>query len=336
MRFTIEYEDSNVEKILEILNDYVGKEISIFELEKDCLKKNVISVDYLFIILQHLSLKKVIEASKGVVKVNEKINEELAKEIKDLAKKKITTNSKTFFTPLEVSKFFQCPRRFWLEKIVLSKQEKEKVGKVWDGEAIHVAIKNLIENLGKKDEESLIEESAKIGMESFQGSIEIKKEEMIEILKKFLECLKKENFDLILPERTIITLKLGLVGSVDLVGFRGEEIVPIEVKHGSYRGRLKKEHILQSVGEALLIGSYFRKRIKNSYIFYSQTNSLVKIDILPKHLKNFLRSVMLIKKMCSSDRIPPKSRLQNYRERVCKGCHVKNACENIEKMKRKS
>jgi len=145
--------------------------------------------------------------------------------------------------------------------------------------------------------------------------------------------LKQGNFDLILPEKSILTIQHGLIGSIDIICFRGEEIIPIEVKHASYRGRIKKEHILQSVGEALLIGSYFRTQIKEAYIFYSQTNSFVKIDV-ERNLKEFLKLIRLIKRMYSSSKIPPKSRLPNYRERVCKGCHVKHACDNIEMLRR--
>jgi len=30
--------------------------------------------------------------------------------------------------------------------------------------------------------------------------------------------------------------------------------------------------------------------------------------------------------------IPPMSRLENAKSRVCKGCHVRPACENIEEL----
>ncbi|MEM4460904.1 MAG: hypothetical protein QXY70_02070, partial [Nanopusillaceae archaeon] len=70
-------------------------------------------------------------------------------------------------------------------------------------------------------------------------------------------------------------------------------------------------------------------------IFYSQTNSLVKIDISKKNVENFMRTISKIFRIYSSNRIPPKSRLPNYRERVCKGCHVKLACDNIEKIRKR-
>ncbi|MEM5815395.1 MAG: Dna2/Cas4 domain-containing protein, partial [Candidatus Aenigmatarchaeota archaeon] len=251
-------------------------------------------------------------------------------------KRRIFLNYKMFFTPLEISKFFQCPRRLWLEKIVLAKQEKEKVGKVWDGESLHLAIKTTIENLGKKEEGEVIEEAVNYAVKSFQGLIEIGKDEMKEIIKKFLKHIRDEKFELVLSERTIFSFRLGLVGSIDVIAFRNEEIIPIEIKHAFYKAKIKKEHILQSVGEALLLGNYFRREIKQAYIFYSQSNSLIKLDILSKHLKYFMKTIGLIKRMYSSVKIPQKSKLPNYKERVCKGCHVRNACENIERLRKKN
>lgn len=335
MRFNLEYDENSFNKIVEILKGIQNKEVSIFEIEKECLKQNVVSTDYLFLILQHLNIRGIVEANKGIVKVKEEIKDEVISEAKEIVRKRISSVSKIFLTPLEISKFFQCPRRLWLEKIVLAKQEKEKTGKVWDGEALHLAVKNLIENLGKKEEEVLLKESVDYGIKTFEGAVEIKPEEMEVMIKNLIEELKKENFDLILPERTIISIRLGLVGSIDLVAFREDEVYPIEVKHASYKGRVKKEHLIQSVGESMLLSSYFRKKIEHSYIFYTQTSSLIKINVTKKNVSNFMKAVRRISKIYSSDRIPPKSNLPNYRERVCKGCHVKQACDNIERMRRR-
>ncbi|MEM0333661.1 MAG: Dna2/Cas4 domain-containing protein [Candidatus Aenigmatarchaeota archaeon] len=335
MRFSVEYDDDSFEKTVSILKNFAGKEVSLFEIEKECIKNNIISTDYLFILLQHLNIKGVVEANKGIIKIREEIGKEIIEEAREIIKRKLSSVYKLFLTPLEVAKFFQCPRRLWLEKIVLAKQEKEKVGKVWDGEALHLSIKNFIENLGKKEENVLIKESVNYGLKIFEGAVQIKSEEMEEIVKKFMEEIKRENFDLILPERTIFSIRLGLIGSIDLIAFKGEDLYPIEIKHASYRGRIKREHLIQSIGEALLLGNYFRTHIKHSFIFYSQTNSLVKIDISKKNVENFMRTISKIFRIYSSNRIPPKSRLPNYRERVCKGCHVKLACDNIEKIRKR-
>ncbi len=48
MRFNIEYDESNVEKVVKLLNSLVEEEINIFEIEKECLKRGISSSDYLF------------------------------------------------------------------------------------------------------------------------------------------------------------------------------------------------------------------------------------------------------------------------------------------------
>lgn len=334
MRFGIEYEEDTVKRIVEILRRFEGGKVSIFEIEKECLKEGVVSTDYLFLMLQHFGLRGIIEASKGSVEFKGVIDDGMVKEVSELIRKRIAHISKIFLTPLEVAKFYQCPRRFWLEKIVLSKQKKEKSGKVWDGEALHVGIKKLIEDLDKKEESILVRESAEYGIKSYNGLVEVSLEEMENMIKNFYSIIKEENFDLILPERTIVSLKFGLIGSIDIIAFKNEEIIPIEIKHASYRGKIKREHFIQLIGETILVSSYFRKRIKNSYIFYSQTNDLVKANIRTIHLKNFMGISRVMKRIYASDKIPPKSKLPNYRERVCKGCHVREACDNIEKIKK--
>lgn len=335
MRFSVEFDEESFKKTVEILKKFIGKEVKLFEIEKEFIKENVISTDYLFIILQHLNIKGIVEANRGIIKIKEEIKDEIIEEAKILVKRKFSYNSKSFLTPLEIAKFFQCPRRLWLEKIVLAKQEKEKIGKVWDGEALHLSIKNFVENFGKKEENILVRESVEYGLKRFEGLVQIKGEEMESMLRRFWEEIKKENFDFIVPERTIISIKLGMIGSIDLIGFKENEVYPIEIKHASYRGRIKKEHLIQSIGEALLLDSYFRTNIKQSYIFYSQTNNLVKIEISKKDVENFMRLVSKIFKIYSSKKIPPKSKLPNYKERVCKGCHVRQACENIERIIRR-
>jgi len=334
MRFSVEYDENSFNKVIDVLKEFSNKEVSLFEIGKECLRRGVIFSDYLFVILQHLNIKKIVEAKKNVINIKGNLTEEVIEETKDLVKRKLSV-SKLFLTPLEVSKFFQCPRRLWLEKVVLSKQKKEKVGKVWDGEAVHLSIKNFFENIGKKEESLLLKESVEYGLKSFEGAVQIEEKEIEEIIKEFIEELKSENFDLILPERTIVSIKFGLVGSMDLIAFRDNEVYPIEIKYAAYRGKLKKEHLIQGIGEVLLLNSYFRKNIKKFYIFYSQTKNLVEVNVKRRYILNFMKAVSKIFKVYSSQKIPPKSRLPNYKERVCKGCHVMHACNNIEVIKRK-
>ncbi len=334
MRFGIEFEESILDKIFDILRKNEGKELRVDELLKFCFENGVNSSDYLFLVLQQLSAKKVIESSKGIIKVGS-ISQDVIEDCKKRIEERVKRIKKVFVTPLEIAKFYQCPRRLWLEKIVLSKQEKEKVGKTWDGEAVHLAIKLLIENMQKeKDENFLIAKASEHALKEYEGMVQLEKKDLEDFLRKFLELIRDENFDSIYSEKTIESLKEGIIGSVDVIGFRNDSIVPIEIKYAAFNGRIKKEHLLQAIGESILVSSYFRREVRYSYIVYFQTNSLLKIEINENLLREFFKLRNQMKKLYSINKIPPKSKLPNFVKRVCQGCHVKRACDNIEIMKR--
>ena len=334
MRFGIEFEENTFDEIVKVISSFQNQEVSLDDLIKKIAEKNVLSADYLFLILQELSLLKLIESSKGKIKIGN-IDKEIFSSIKNKLFERIKRIKKIFVTPLEIAKFYECPRRLWLEKVVLSKQEKEKVGKVWDGEAVHYAVKLLIENMQKEKEEAfLISKTSEEALKKYEGMLQIDKKTLEEFLRKFLDLIKEENFSLLYSERKIESIKDGLIGSVDVIGFKEGEIVPIEIKYASFKGRVKKEHLLQAIGESLLVKSYFRKDVKYCYLIYFQTNSLVKIELNEKLISQFFKLIKTMQKLYSQGRIPPKSKLPNYKKRVCQGCHVKRACEYIEMFRR--
>jgi len=334
MRFGVEFEESVFTKIFELLKQQEGREVKIDELLRMCMENGIISSDYLFLILQELSLKKIVESSKGIVRIGS-ISEEVVESTKKKVVDKVSKLKKVFVTPLEIAKFYQCPRRLWLEKIVLSKQEKEKVGKVWDGEAVHLAVKLMIDNMQKeKDENFLILRASEEALKKYEGMVQIEKKVLEDFLRKFLELIREENFSTVYSERTIESLKEGIIGSIDVIGFKDSEVVPIEIKYAAFKGRIKKEHILQAVGESILVSNYFRRKVKYSYIVYFQTNSLIKIELNESLINQFFRLKKQMQGFYSIGRIPPKSKLPNYTKRVCQGCHVKRACDNIEILRR--
>jgi CRISPR/Cas system-associated exonuclease Cas4 (RecB family) len=329
MRFGVEFEEGIFDKICNLLKQCENKELKMEELLRLSLENGISSSDYLFLVLQELSSKKLIESSKGIVKIG-KLSQEF-EEIKKKVAERIKKIKKVFVTPLEIAKFYQCPRRLWLEKVVQSKQEKEKVGKVWDGEAVHLAVKLMIESMQKeKDENFLVLKACEEAFKKYEGMIQIEKKTLEEFLRKFLELIKEENFNFVYSERTIESLREGIIGSVDVIGVKNDEIVPIEIKYAAFKGRIKKEHLLQAIGETILVGNYFRKDVKYSFLVYFQTNSLIKVEVDEDLVKQFFKLKKQLEKFYSLGRIPPKSKLPNYSKRVCQGCHVKKACENIE------
>jgi CRISPR/Cas system-associated exonuclease Cas4 (RecB family) len=148
--------------------------------------------------------------------------------------------------------------------------------------------------------------------------------------------IKEENFANIFTEKTLQSFKVGLVGTPDMICIKEDgQIIPVDIKLGRLsRLGVKDEHLLQNVGEAILTENFFRKKVLMSYLIYFGSNSLVKIDIDEKMKKKFLNYKKQIEKICRIGNIPEMSTLPNFKRRVCPGCHVKPACDNIETLRR--
>ena len=335
MRFGVEVKEEDVNRLFQILNSKVGKEYELEDIIIQLAKRSIPSTDIFFLALQKLSEKNLIESRHDFINVVEKIDEQTANEIKFYIKRKVERMKKLFVTPLEVAKFYQCPRRLWLEKIILSRQFKERRGKVWDGEVVHLAISLLIKRMKEEDIEKTIEECANIALKKFEGKTELSADTLKNFLKKFYELVKEDGFTFLFTEKTLESFKHGVIGTPDVIGIKEDSIVPMDLKFGrvSRRG-IKDEHVLQSVGEAILVEDYFRKRVDYSYLVYFQSNFLARIKITTQLKKKFFNYKNGIIKTFSSNRIPPMSRLPNFRNRVCKGCHVRPACDNIEMIKK--
>lgn len=333
MRIGITLKEKDVDFIISLLN--LHKEVSINEVLLQMLRKNIGSSDILFILLQILTQDGYVEGSKGVLKIIKPIDEKEVNIIKSSLVENLSKNPKVFVTPLEVGKFFQCPRRVWLEKVVFSTQRKEERGKMWDGEALHFAINQLAKNLEKGEASAVIEEAANKAVEKYAGKIEIGKEKLVEFLSKFYEFIKEEEIVTIFTEKLIESFSEGLVGTPDIIGIRKDgKVVPVDIKLG-YLGRgLKKEHALQIIGESILTERFFRKSVEVAYLIYFESNSLVKIVVRDDMKREFLMYKKGLIKTFRSRYVPPISRLPNFKRRVCQGCHVKHACENIELLKR--
>lgn len=335
MRVGIEISEREIYEIAEILNSNFGREIELEDLLIQALTKNVCSSDIVFLFLQNLEEMKYIKGKKGSLIVNREIGNEDLKNISKNILDKISKLRKLFITPLEVAKFFQCPRRLFLEKVILAKQYKEEKGKTWDGEAIHYSVNIFVKNLTKMQIEQLIEEAAKRTLKKFGRKVTISENEIMDFLERFYELIKKEGFAYILMEKKIESLKTGLIGTPDIVGVKKNEIIPIDIKLGELSEKgVKEEHLLQSIGESILVEEFFRKKVNFSYLIYFTSKSLVKVKVTNEMRKKFFYYKKGIERMCKIGKIPEKGRLSNLERRVCLGCHVKPSCENIEMMRR--
>jgi CRISPR/Cas system-associated exonuclease Cas4 (RecB family) len=336
MRTGIEIDLRDIIKILKTINSHFNQEISIDDILLEILKKGVTSSDYLFILLSKLQEKKFIDGKGGILSIREKVGEKILNELKDKLMHEISSKRRVFVTPLEVGKFYQCPRRFYLEKVVLSRQFKRGRGRVWDGEALHSAVKMFIDKITEKNIDELITEIARESMKKYEGKTTISEKSIVDFLIKLHGLMKEENFDFLLPERTLLSLKKSLMGTPDIIAKnKDNEFVPIDIKLGRIDRRgIKKEHLLQNIGEALLIEDFLRKKINSTYLVYFQASSAIKVELTDEMKKEFMSFKKELERMSTKKIIPHMSRLENARARVCKGCHVRPACENIEKLVR--
>lgn len=333
MRIGIDVKEKDIDFILSILSSH--HEISIDEILLQMLKKNISSSDILFILLEILTQNGYVTGSKGILKVVRPMDKRESDKIKRNLIKSLSRSKKVFVTPLEVGKFFQCPRRVWLEKVVVSTQKKEEKGKVWDGEALHFAINQFVKNLEKEEISAAVQTAVESALEKYAGKTELSKEKLTEFLNKFYEFVKEEEINVVFTEKMLESFSEGLIGTPDIIGIKKDgKIVPIDIKLGHLGKRLKKEHLLQIVGESILTEKFFRKQVEVAYLIYFESNSLVKIILRQEMKRAFLRYKINLVKTLKSNCIPTISRLPNFKRRVCPGCHVKHVCENIEMLKR--
>lgn len=334
MRVGIEDKDRDIDIIIRILNSVRG-EITLNDLLVKLLMKNLTSSDLLFLILQKLERKKVLLGSRGVVKMLTPVNEKIASKVKQEIIYELRKNRMLFVTPLEVGKYYQCPRRLFLEKVVLSRQHKERRGRVWDGEVVHLAVNLMIKRFTEPIKK-VVEDSASIALSRYRGKTQLNKKTLVDFLMNLYDFLVEEKFTKIFTEKTFESFKHGLIGTPDIVGLKKNwELFPMDIKLGKVPTReIKEEHLLQCTGETILVEDFFRKPINNSYLIYFQSNSLVRIMIDNEMKRKFLGFKKEIERMCRSGRIPPMSSLFNFRRRVCLGCHVREVCQNIEELKK--
>ncbi len=330
----MEEKGKDISTVLQILSS-ATEDVKLEDILMQLIAKNISSSDLLFLVLQKLREDGHVDGSKGILKIDSLSDEEV-KKVSDEIIKEIGRNRKLFVTPLEISKFYTCPRRLFLEKIVLSKQFKERFGKTWDGEVIHTAISLFIRNLGKGETDELVDEVTKEAIEKYKDKTTLSEEKVKEFILKFNDLVKEEKFSTIYTERTFESFKIGLIGTPDLICIKEDGgVVPIDIKLGRLNDRgVKEEHLLQLTGESILIEDFFRKDVIYSYLVYFESNSLAKVEISNEMKRRVIGYKRRIENILERGRIPDKSRLYNFKSRVCLGCHVKPACDNIEALSR--
>ncbi|MEM5811171.1 MAG: hypothetical protein QXG91_00260 [Candidatus Aenigmatarchaeota archaeon] len=324
MRFGINNLEKLVDQTFSFIKSLKGKTVNVEETLIEMFKNNFITSDIFFIFLGELKKRNLLESQKNIVTFKEFADTDLEK-IKSFIIKKTMKEKKIFITPWDIAKFYICPRRVWLEKVVLSREYKKEKGVNWDGEALHLAIKEAL--LGKN-----VEEAIEIALKQYEGKIvKLKKEEMLNFISKILELVKSDNFKYFCPEREILSLQYKIFGIPDIAIIDKDNVASIiEIKYGSISTEIRKEHLIQLTGESIICSSFFRKKPAYAYLVYYKANKIVKVEITKREIKNFLLLNKKILSTFSKRSIPPMSRIPNFRNIVCPHCHVKKACDQIE------
>jgi len=334
MRTEIEVDSREIANIVRIINNHLNEEVLVKDLLTELLNKRISSSDYLFLLLSKLQGLGLVDGRRDILIIRERVDDKLLSSLQNKIIREISRKKKIFVTPLEVAKFYQCPRRFYLEKVVLSRQFKRERGKVWDGEVLHLAVQRFIDNFRKKNVNDLASEVTESAMIKYVGKTTITEKVISDFLLKLYQLINDEKFNFLISERTLLSMKRSLMGTPDIIARNDAgEFIPIDIKFGRLDRRgVKKEHMLQNIGEALLVEDFLRTKVNRSYLIYFQASSVIKVRLTDDIKKEFTSFKRGLERISMRKTIPHVSRLPNAKARVCKGCHVRPACDNIEEL----
>ncbi|MEM5829996.1 MAG: Dna2/Cas4 domain-containing protein [Candidatus Aenigmatarchaeota archaeon] len=332
MKLKIEVDKKTLEKSVEII-DFIGKK-TIDNLLFEFLNNKIYITDILFLALDKLNRDEKIVSKANEIEKNDFLDENYKGElIKYLERKISELGNKPFFTSLEVSKFYQCQRRFFLEKVVHSRQKKSE--KSYKGEVFHKSISNFITNYNKYVDNievlaSMVTENV---IKEYEKKVKIDKSEVLKYLYQIDSFIRKQNFKYIISEPILISIKYGIIGTPDIIGItRDNEIIPFEIK--TKTNKIKEGLKIQIVGEAFVTEVCFRKEVNKSFLLSLQNEKTFEINITEEDKKQIQNILNMMKKVLLSMRIPPMSNLPNFRKTVCPYCHVKETCDFIEETRK--
>ena len=101
-----------------------------------------------------------------------------------------------------------------------------------------------------------------------------------------------------------------------------DEIIPVEFKHIDKKPSYS--HILQLVGYGMLLEKEYQKNFTKAFIVYSNNMKFYKIDITPKHKKDFFDVIKSIETIVKNDILPNSSANENQ----CIQCEYLNYCDD--------
>jgi CRISPR/Cas system-associated exonuclease Cas4 (RecB family) len=331
MKIGIELDERIFQETLDIICS-IEKEKNLDEILVELLLRKVYTSDILFILLQKLSKEGYIFSDVNKIRKEKNIEEEKKKEILNYLKNKVENivKNKIFFSSLDISKFSQCPRRFFLEKVVKSQQKKTQSS--FEGEVFHRASYLLIKNYNKIPLEQLISQVSERVLNEFKGKVKVEKNAILSSLGFLDEFIRKYKFKFLISEPKIISIKNGLIASPDLIGISENEIIPIDLKMGSLR--VKEALKIQLLSEVVVVESFFKKEVNSAMIISLLKRKVFKLKINQEEKQKVYVIKKQIERSLLSNKIFPISNLPNFRKLICPFCHVKDICDEIEKTKK--
>ena len=331
MKIGIELDERIFQETLDIICS-IEEEKNLDEILVELLLRKVYTSDILFILLQKLSKEGYIFSDVNKIRKEKNIEEEKKKEILNYLKNKVenVVKNKIFFSSLDISKFSQCPRRFFLEKVVKSQQKKTQSS--FEGEVFHRASYLLIKNYNKIPLEQLISQVSERVLNEFKDKVKIEKNAILSSLGFLDEFIRKYKFKFLVSEPKIISIKNGLIASPDLIGISENEIIPIDLKMGSLR--VKEALKIQLLSEVVVVESFFKKEVNSAMIVSLLKRKVFKLKINQEEKQKVYVIKKQIERSLLSNKIFPISNLPNFRKLICPFCHVKDICDEIEKTKK--
>jgi len=331
MKIGIELDERIFQETLDIVCS-IEKEKTLDEILVELLSRKVHTSDILFILLQKLSKEGYIFSDVNKIRKEKNIEEEKKKEILNYLKNRVESivKNKIFFSSLDISKFSQCPRRFFLEKVVKSQQKKTRSS--FEGEVFHKASYLLIKNYNKIPLEQLISQVSEGVLSEFKDKVKVEKSAILSSLGFLDEFIRRHRFRFLISEPKIISIKSGLIASPDLIGISENEIIPIDLKMGSLR--VKEALKIQLLSEVVVVENFFKKEVNSAMIVSLLKRKVFRLEISQEEKQKVYAIKRQIERSLLNNKIFPISNLPNFRRLICPFCHVKDICDEIEKAKK--
>ncbi len=115
--------------------------------------------------------------------------------------------------------------------------------------------------------------------------------------------------------------RLGLVGKADLVEFHPDgTIFPVEFKHG--RKRQKTYDDLQLAAQAMCLEEMLNRPVPKGAIYHATSRRRREVPITPKLCQLVASTVVAIRSMLDSGRLPPPAN-----DERCRECSLKGICQ---------